>query len=393
MIALLIFLLLSAVDVPALAARPESRSEKISREIKREREELDRLRKEVAEQKARAKRARKKEESLLDEIEEMDQRIRLKGKELALVERQLSNRGRNVSRVQEERAALAAELEQRREIVKAYLRGLYKEGRAAALGAVVDAEDYRDALRRSYLLRAAAKREEETLKRFEQQARALDEKDRQLSLVRQDLLADRSEVARALEALRLERKGKDRLLVKISQQRELYERSSLEMLEASRAVEAILRRLEQERKEALNPPRGNFAAEKGRLPWPSAGNVVSFFGRQKHPRFDAVIFKKGIEIAAQPGETARAIHPGRVVFADWLKGYGMVVILDHGDNYYSLYAHLAKALVAPGRMVPRLGVVGEVGDTGFASSGSALYLEVRHRQEAMNPLSWLSRRR
>ena len=79
------------------------------------------------------------------------------------------------------------------------------------------------------------------------------------------------------------------------------------------------------------------------------------------------------------------------MYADWFRGYGILIVLDHGENYYTLYAHAAKALVSVGDRVRRRQVIGEVGETGFTQE-SNLYFEIRHGGQPEDPLPWLGRR-
>ncbi|MEN8303968.1 MAG: HAD-IC family P-type ATPase, partial [Campylobacterota bacterium] len=101
---------------------------------------------------------------------------------------------------------------------------------------------------------------------------------------------------------------------------------------------------------------------KGLLPWPVSGKVVSFFGRQKHPTFETYIERKGIEIRSVEGGAIRAVMDGTVAYADWLKGYGLVLILDHPNGFYSLYAHNSQILVKSGDKVSRGEIVAMTGD-------------------------------
>jgi murein DD-endopeptidase MepM/ murein hydrolase activator NlpD len=92
-------------------------------------------------------------------------------------------------------------------------------------------------------------------------------------------------------------------------------------------------------------PAAGFGMLRGRLPWPAAGRVVSTFGEQVHPRFGTRTFKNGIDIDAGEGTEIMAVYGGYVVYTGWFKGYGNLIILDHGNDYYTLYAHVADILV------------------------------------------------
>jgi septal ring factor EnvC (AmiA/AmiB activator) len=129
----------------------------------------------------------------------------------------------------------------------------------------------------------------------------------------------------------------------------------------------------------------------GRLPWPTNGEVVTRFGVQRHPQFGTVVFRRGIEIEARAGEEVRVVDDGVVKFADWYKGYGRLVIVEHGAGFYSLYGHLSRLDLNKDDRVQRGQVLGLVGDTG-SSKGARLYFEIRIHGEAQDPLRWLAKR-
>jgi septal ring factor EnvC (AmiA/AmiB activator) len=129
------------------------------------------------------------------------------------------------------------------------------------------------------------------------------------------------------------------------------------------------------------------AAFKGALPWPSEGRVRSAFGRHKHPKFDTYTVQNGIEIEAPADSPVAAVHEGTVVFAERFKGYGLMVVVDHGGKHHSLYAHLAEARVQSGQKVAAGEILGTVGVTGL--EGPGLYFEMRFQGRPEDPLEWL----
>ena len=107
------------------------------------------------------------------------------------------------------------------------------------------------------------------------------------------------------------------------------------------------------------------------------------------PRFRTVTVQKGVDIAARRGEEVLAVAPGRVAHAGWFKGYGNLVIVDHGEGFHTLVAHLASMTSAAGEDVQTGSVLGTVGDTG-SLKGAYLYFEIRENGKPLDPKSWLS---
>lgn len=131
-------------------------------------------------------------------------------------------------------------------------------------------------------------------------------------------------------------------------------------------------------------PGGRFAQTRGKLPWPVNGRLLARFGT---PRSDTRSKWDGVLIQAAEGQQVRAIHPGRVVFADWLRGSGLLVILDHGDGYLSLYGHNQSLLASAGDTIKAGQAIATVGNTG-GQNQSALYFAIRKQGQATDPNQW-----
>jgi septal ring factor EnvC (AmiA/AmiB activator) len=131
-----------------------------------------------------------------------------------------------------------------------------------------------------------------------------------------------------------------------------------------------------------------FALLRGKLPYPVAGTVEVGFGKIVNPRFNTVTVQKGIDIRAPAGSQVRAIAPGRVAHAGWFRGYGNLVIVDHGGGYHTLVAHLGSMSTAIGEDVQAGTLLGTVGDTG-SLKGAYLYFEVRERGRPVDPKEWM----
>ena len=119
--------------------------------------------------------------------------------------------------------------------------------------------------------------------------------------------------------------------------------------------------------------------------------MLTRFGMQKHPQFKTMVFRRGIEISAREGEAVHAVGDGKVAFANWYKGYGNLVIIEHGPGFYTLYGNLSRLDLKENDRVAKGQVIGLAGETG-SLKGSKLYFEVRRNGEAQDPLLWLAKR-
>lgn len=131
-----------------------------------------------------------------------------------------------------------------------------------------------------------------------------------------------------------------------------------------------------------------FSAHKGLLIIPVTGRIASLFGPYKNRKYDITNFRSGIDIKADKGEPVRSVFQGKILYSSWFKGYGNMIIIDHGNNYYTIYAHLEETFKSKGDVVETREVIATVGDTG-SIEGAKLYFEVRHHGKPENPLEWL----
>ena len=205
---------------------------------------------------------------------------------------------------------------------------------------------------------------------------ALDQ-DQRLRSGELERLADkaRDEIASIAEA----RQDRLSLLRSVTEQDDLRRLAARERSSARRELAGMIRRL---------APKGaqsaRFSVNKGRLGWPAVGKVDVGFGQRVEDAYGTVTSHNGLDIRAPPGSHVQAIAAGKVVHAGWLKGYGRLLILDHGEHYHSLMAHLASIAVAAGDDVKQGQEVGTVGDTG-SLRGTVLYFEIRHEGIPVNP--------
>ncbi len=189
------------------------------------------------------------------------------------------------------------------------------------------------------------------------------------------------------ERKRLTRTIRDRraLLRRIREERSLREQALAELERARGALAEILA--------GATPPRDirlDVRQFRGLLPMPAKARVSVGFGDRRDPRFGTVIPHPGWDVEAKFGAKVKAPFEAKVVFADWFRGYGLVVVLDHGHGLHSVFAHLSAILVEPGERVEQRDVVGRVGDTG-SLRGPFLYMELRESGKAVDPALWIDR--
>ena len=150
----------------------------------------------------------------------------------------------------------------------------------------------------------------------------------------------------------------------------------------------LVKKLESAATRSYTGKGADFTAQRGRLPWPVNGQVRMAFGTTRHPDLGTLIESNGLEIAVPPQTPVKSVWQGRVLYASPLKGFGNLMIIDHGDKYYSLYAHAASFARKTGDVVGAGEVIAWSGHEGR----DAVYFEIRHRGAPVDPLPWLAPR-
>jgi septal ring factor EnvC (AmiA/AmiB activator) len=175
------------------------------------------------------------------------------------------------------------------------------------------------------------------------------------------------------------------LLMKTHREKEFYAKAVKELKEATRALSETVMHLETKEKESMLPE--SFAKMKGKLPLPLKGNIlrdVKQFG------FNLFMHRKGIYITGSQGEAVRSVFPGRIDYSGWFKGYGQLLIIDHGYHYFTVFAHLEEIVKKKGEAVSGGEVIGVAGDPGW-QVGPGVYFEIRKGGNHLDPKRWLKK--
>ena len=387
-------LMLDTVTVSTVLANKD-RSDPISQKIEQERRTLEKLKDEIQEKKKQADDATKQKESVLQAIQELDGRQVSSRQERQEINGKLKQKDRELEQINAQLAALRTRVLERRDSISARLRVQYMEGRFGYLKALLGTDTYADFQRRFEYLSAVSNREYDLIEAHRGDVERLVTVERQRVAARGEMLAFKEHTEKKLAEIQGLKRHKHVLLARILEEKESYDRAVEELERSAARVDTLLKELEQRRKAAaLRPKKGSVGSIlfQGSLQWPADGDVVSFFGRQKHPSFETYIERKGIEIRTDEGSPIRAVMAGTVEYADWLRGYGLVLILDHTNGFFSLYAHASRLSCKVGEHVQAGQVIGETGDTGMTGE-STLYFELREGAEPVDPLAWLAIRR
>lgn len=294
--------------------------------------------------------------------------------------------GDEISTLEGQRDALEAEHQVQLEALATQLEALYRLGHTPQLKLLLNQDDPARLDRlQAYLNRLAQARNQrlDTIalldERLTDNRRALDERDRELAALGDELATRSADLANQMEE-------RETLLAALDE-RYASEQARLDSLDRDREeAEVILQQVQEELARLAQPPPSTAIAQtQGDLPWPVQGAVTSTFGRGDG------LNRNGMLIRASEGTPVTAVHAGRVVFADWMRGFGNLLIVDHGDQVMTLHAHLQHFSTEVGAAVSRGEVIGAVGNSG-GHGNAALYFEVRRNGEPIDPQRWIAQR-
>lgn len=368
----LLCLLLPPVGINAAQDANEAELARIIKAIDNTKAELAAKRRERSEVQKQLETAERRISTVRSELQEIQQ-------DLALAENRLNTLRQEAERLEAARA-------EQQDLVADYLRQAARRGGQSSLKLLLNQQQPQDAARllryHGYLSKARAElisgysanlaRLDEVRSSIDEELSELQERQAELSKSERELASAQAEREKVLASL-------DSALAKGGAE---LERLEMQRVEIEVLMEELRRSITELPLDGSDEP---ITAFRGKLPWPVEGRVTRRYG-SRHELGD--LTWEGMTIAAPAGTEVHAVYHGRVVFADWFGSSGLLLIIDHGDGYMSLYAHNQELYKAVGEWVNSGAVVAAVGNTG-GQSQSGLYFEMRHNGRAEDPARWL----
>jgi septal ring factor EnvC (AmiA/AmiB activator) len=341
------------------------------------------VREQLAAQRATLALIEGKKLSVLEGMELLEQMVGFSRKRAQALEKDMTAFRKRVAAAEREEAVVRTVLQQQLRRLSPRLRALYRLTRRQPVEVLLTSSDFSSLVWRARTLEATMKSDLELLRAVQQVARL--ERQAVLELRRlQGSLAARAAALKEQVSLAEQQQAALRdVVATLSGEADLAKRAMRELEQADSELTRMLEDMQE------GVPTTGFRALKGKLPFPAAGMVEVGYGKVVNPRFNTVTVQKGVDIRASAGSPVRVVAPGRVVYAGLLRGYGNLLIVDHGGGYHTLMAHLATMTAEAGSEVEGGQVVGTVGDTG-SLKGAYLYFEIRKGGQAVDPKPWLA---
>jgi septal ring factor EnvC (AmiA/AmiB activator) len=366
-------------------------------------EELQGIKREISEKKSLLKKTRNVEIKVTGELEQIEKNLHEKESSLNLLGRDLAGVESVLDRTYRDIETVKGEAERKREQINRRLAAIYKAGEVGSARMFFASDSLPQMAENLRYMRAILDNDRRL---FEEYNKKID----QLRILKASLereAAHKEKIKKAIEAkkqdIEEEKKKKAAYLLKVRDDKKTYLGSLKELEANARRLQAMMERLEAESRKSYTKQHGKsvtgggkvlppapdtgFGSQKGRLSLPVKGEVVAGFGRHKHPEFNSYTVSNGVSIVARQGADIHSVYDGQVIFADYFKGYGNMIIVDHGGGFFSLYAHAAKLSKKVGASVMRNEVLADVGDVDSAA-GPMLYFEIRYQGKPVDPGPW-----
>jgi septal ring factor EnvC (AmiA/AmiB activator) len=371
--------------------------------------QLQGIKKEISEKKRLITKTTRVENVVTVELAKIDKSLKEKEGSLAVLNRDLKTVEKGLEKTRAEIDTVLKDVEERKHMLQRRLVSVYKAGEVGTIRFLFSSETLPRMLENIRYMKALLENDRQLVAAYNERIGKL--KELKVGLERDVRRKENYKQSIELKKVEIsaEKEKKAAYLLKVREDKKSYI-ASLRTLEAnSRRLQSIVEKLEaasrkrytaRTRRQTVKPDsKGGtsfvppststgFGYQKGRLPLPTQGRIVGSFGRHKHPEFNSYTISNGISIAAPVGADVRSIYPGTVVFAEYFKGYGNMIIVDHGDGFFSLYAHNSKLHKRVGSNVAKNELLASVGDVD-STRGPMLYLEIRYQGKPIDPGPWV----
>lgn len=348
--------------------------------------DLDRIRSDIAKLRQRLEDVRTQTQTAEQELEEVSIELDIRTRELQMaksVEAELEQQQRNL---EAQIAALAPRIAGEKEFLRKRLVALYRLGRLSYVRLLLSIDDKRDPIEAMSMLTYLASRDSRAISRFHLEEEQLHSRYAELADRQRKLVEARQVIQQRQQAVAVAYARKERMVALLRREGSKSEEQIANLEEKAKRLERLIDVLS--RQSAGSTSEEDVRTFQGALGWPLEGKIIESFGRQVDPKFSTITFNNGLKIAAPAGTEVRAVFPGTVLFSQWFKGYGNLMIVDHGNRVFSLYGNLKSPAALVGDHVRAGQAIAGVGEAEDGQAGY-LYFEIRQDNKPEDPQKWL----
>jgi len=349
--------------------------------------DLDRVRSEINQLRQRLEVVRAQAKNAQQELEAVDLELGIRTRELQLAVDAQAKLEVERHDIETQIATIAPRMQTQKEFLGKRLAALYRLGSLSYVRMFLAIDEHRDPLGAISMLSYVVTRDARAVSRFENERRELNVRYAELDDRKRKLGVLRTEVEQRRQAVATTHAQKEKMLASLHAEESGSEKRLATLEEKARRLEHLVDVLARQREG--QPVASDIRAVQGALSWPVKGAVIESFGKQRDPKFSTYTVSNGLKIAAMPGTGVRAVFQGTVLYSQWFKGYGNLIVVDHGNRVFSLYGNLKGPAVAIGDRVSAGQTIAGVGESEDAQPGGYLYFEIRQDNRPEDPRKWL----
>jgi septal ring factor EnvC (AmiA/AmiB activator) len=351
-----------------------------------QRTDLDSIRADIRRLRTKLEEVRRQTQSAERELEEVDLELGIHTHELELATAAEEKLAGEQQALQSQIAELLPRIERQKSDLRKRVVVLYRLGGLTYVRMLLSIRNDRNPLEAISMLSYLVSRDARLVSSFQDTRKQLSLRGAELADRRDRLHRTRVVVEERRRAVAASYAQKSRILAKLRSTETGTEQQLAALEEKARRLQRLVDSLSQQN--VGTAPTIDIRSVQGALQWPVRGTVIEEFGRQRNPKFATYTVNNGLKIEAAAGTEVRAIFQGTVLFSQWFKGYGNLIILDHGNRIFTLYGNLKGPSVASGDHVVMGQVIAGVGES-EETSGGHLYFEVRSDNHPQDPRKWL----
>ena len=352
-----------------------------------QRTDLDRIRDDINRLRTRLEAVKRQTQSAERELEEVDLELGIRTRELELAAAAESKLAAEQQAIESQIALLVPRIEQQKTDLRRRLVALYRLGGLSYVRMFLALDEDKNPIEAMSMLSYLVTRDARLVARFQTAREQLAVRRQQLSEKQVRLHQTRRIVEQRRMAVVAARDQQERVLARLRSEESGASQQLATLEEKARRLQRLVDVLSQQKRGVATAM--DIRSVQGALEWPVSGKVIERFGRQRNPKFSTFTVNNGLKIEAGAGTQVRAVFQGTVLFSQWFKGYGNLIILDHGNRIFSLYGNLKASSVAVGDRIITGQPIAGVGESEDASSGGHLYFEIRQDNKPEDPQKWL----
>ena len=371
-----------------------SSSVSYSQKINEEKERLKKIEQQIKSVKDEINNLQKEESGYLETLHKIEKLLQDTEKELQTIERDLGLAQKEIKQGEDELIREKHILKERTIVLENRLREIYKHRLTGYMEVLFNSESFSDFLTRFRYIKNILSLDAKIINDIRQQMEKIENNKINLENREEILSLLIKEVEKEKENIEFSIKSRKSIIDKIESQKEVYLKSLKELEQSSQEINNIIEKIYKQQEEDSKKvsqkevPAITLKPKKGILALPIQGKLISEYGRQENTDFNTYTFNSGIDISAPLGQVVYAAGSGEIIYTGNIKGYGQIIIIDHGGRVTTLYAHLSKILIDIGDKVKKGQPIGQVGDSGGVSS-TRLHFEVRVEGKPTDPMNWL----